>query len=76
MKNIYLALAILIAVLVIAGGLVIFLMNRFSGSTAAEVPTLEPSGVGGTKLEPVLVQPQQSTGASEVGQPSEATTAP
>ena len=76
MKNIYLTIVLIIAVLVIAGGLVIFLMNRSSGSTTAEVPALEPAGVGGTKLEPVLVPPQQSTGASEVGQPSEATTAP
>ena len=76
MKNIYLAVVILIAVLVIAGGAVIFLMNRSSQSTTGEVPVLEPAGAGGIKLEPVLVSPQQSTGASEVEQPSEATAAP
>lgn len=76
MKNIYLALVILIAVLVIAGGLVIFLMDRPSQKTSGQVPTPEPAGAGGIKLEPVPVLPLQSTGASEVEQPSEATTSP
>lgn len=76
MRNVYLAVVIVITVVIVVGSAVIFLMVRSSQSSTDEVSTLEPTEDSGLKIEPVPAAPQQSTGASEVEQPSEATTQP
>lgn len=69
MKNIYLVLVILIAVLVIAGGLVIFFMDRSSKTDKINPPPFEESTqmqeeATGTPDTPPILRELDSTPAA------------
>lgn len=77
MRNVYLAVVIVITVVFIVGSSVIFLMVRSSKSNLEEVLPSGPQGVTGSEvIEPVPTPAQATPPAPEVTQPSEATAGP